>query len=228
MALTVPESDMHSHDRTLISRLGFADPDKGDRRHDLACQFLASRGVAESIGCQFIRPKAEDLFCRERSFHSDYSSSNVPDVVRSGSLDERCNFHVSHEVPISKGEGKYATTIGFLDLSICYTVSYTAREDRRGKIQEFHLSDDLYAFFEIKVKPIPVGDAIRQIRFYRLHAHGGHHPAWWFLVTAFPFSEADGAMLAASKIHHIQLGSKFEEWASIQEASAPAKPAMEL
>jgi hypothetical protein len=28
--------NMHSHDRTLIASLGFADPDKGRREHELA------------------------------------------------------------------------------------------------------------------------------------------------------------------------------------------------
>lgn len=37
---------MHSHDRTLLSSLGFSDPDKKDRTHDLACQYLAQPGVA--------------------------------------------------------------------------------------------------------------------------------------------------------------------------------------
>ena len=32
---------MHAHERTLIARMGFEDPDKKDRRHDLACQYLA-------------------------------------------------------------------------------------------------------------------------------------------------------------------------------------------
>ena len=31
---------MHSHNQTLLSKLGFADPDKNDPRHDLACQYL--------------------------------------------------------------------------------------------------------------------------------------------------------------------------------------------
>lgn len=31
---------MHSHSRTLIAKLGFADPDKKSPRHDLACQYL--------------------------------------------------------------------------------------------------------------------------------------------------------------------------------------------
>ena len=34
----------HTHDRTLLASLGFADPDKGDRRHTLACQYLSDPG----------------------------------------------------------------------------------------------------------------------------------------------------------------------------------------
>lgn len=31
----------HAHDRTLLAKLGFADPDKKDARHDLACRYTA-------------------------------------------------------------------------------------------------------------------------------------------------------------------------------------------
>lgn len=40
---------MHSHDRTLLARLGFADPDKKDPRHDYACQYLALPENAERL-----------------------------------------------------------------------------------------------------------------------------------------------------------------------------------
>lgn len=36
----------HTSDRTLLASLGFADPDKGDRRHTLACQYLCQPEVA--------------------------------------------------------------------------------------------------------------------------------------------------------------------------------------
>lgn len=39
----------HSHDRTLIARLGFSDPDKKDSLHDFACQYVVQPEIAKSI-----------------------------------------------------------------------------------------------------------------------------------------------------------------------------------
>lgn len=36
-------------DRTLLAALGFADPDRKDRRHTLACQYLAQPDVAQKV-----------------------------------------------------------------------------------------------------------------------------------------------------------------------------------
>ena len=33
---------MHSHERTMLAKLGFADPDRREQRHDVACQYLAT------------------------------------------------------------------------------------------------------------------------------------------------------------------------------------------
>lgn len=55
---------MHSHDRTLLSKLGFADPDKKDGRHDLACQYLAQDEIALKLVDLVTREKQ---VCREAS-----------------------------------------------------------------------------------------------------------------------------------------------------------------
>lgn len=46
---------MHSSDRTLLASLGFADPDKKDKRHTLACQYLAQAAVLSKV-IQHIQP----------------------------------------------------------------------------------------------------------------------------------------------------------------------------
>lgn len=47
--MLVSEVEMLSHEKTyLTQRLGFADPDKKDSKHDLACQFLARETSALS------------------------------------------------------------------------------------------------------------------------------------------------------------------------------------
>ncbi len=40
---------MHSHDRTLLARLGFSDPDKKEPLHDLACAYLAEDTQARKL-----------------------------------------------------------------------------------------------------------------------------------------------------------------------------------
>lgn len=43
----------HSSDRTLLASLGFADPDKKDRRHTLACQYLAQPSILQKVVATF-------------------------------------------------------------------------------------------------------------------------------------------------------------------------------
>lgn len=78
----------YSHDRTLLSSLGFSDPDKKDPLHDLGCQYISLPSVVDSLG-----------------------------LVSNGAKLSLVSARL--EQPISKGEGKYRTTIGFLDVLLC-------------------------------------------------------------------------------------------------------------
>lgn len=105
-------------DRTLIASLGFADPDRQTLKHSLACQYLTQHKTSEAVW-RAIRPELfkaieEELF------------PGLPTIEG-----QRQWHHVNGtdtEVQIVKGEGKYATTIGFLDAVIDGGISTSAQE----------------------------------------------------------------------------------------------------
>jgi len=77
----------HSHERTLLAKLGFGDKDKQNPRHDLACQYLAQQPVFAKLLGPCLASRCS---------------------VKSATL--------NHEHHITKGQGQYKTTIGFADL----------------------------------------------------------------------------------------------------------------
>lgn len=123
---------MHSHDRTLLAKLGFADPDKKDRRHDLACQYLALPENAERLArlalgwsdLEAVLPRATYPFHRE--------------VCRWRCLESATRIKVTPklEVPLSKGDGQYKTTIGFLDVAVGASLWRTERGEFEEDAQE--------------------------------------------------------------------------------------------
>jgi len=120
----------HSHDRTLLASLGFSDPDKREQLHDLACEYLTETERA----IRLVR------------------IANPPET---GPISVRTIL----ESEISKGEGQYRTTIGFLDLRIDWI-----GETRKGVV-----------LVEVKILSVSIGDILRQIALYRgyLAASGG-------------------------------------------------------
>ena len=120
----------------------------------------------------------------------------------------RCT--VRHEVAISKGKDQYKTTIGFLDL--CY---------------EFH---DERLVVEVKINPCSTGDILRQIALYGEYVRGGMPHAGlsakdgmratFIVVTAFPLTQADVAMLAQSDVLHFRLGESFDEYCKQRSANS--------
>jgi hypothetical protein len=79
---------MHAFDRTLLAKLGFGDPDKGSSAHDLATHYLL---LPENI-----QKVLSYLFGRDPTLRWELKGTSV-------------------EAPISKGDGQYKTTIGFID-----------------------------------------------------------------------------------------------------------------
>ena len=97
---------MHAHNRTLIAKLGFADPDRKEPLHDAACRYLTSGDRAMKV-MRAAFPKAEVPVVDE---HNE-RTSRVGRWITEG-------IFTALETAISKGTTDYKTTIGFLDAKI--------------------------------------------------------------------------------------------------------------
>ncbi len=225
---------MHSSDRTLAAKLGFADPDKKDPDHDLACQYLASEEITRQLVEKFFRPRIAACGpVRKKVEDRYYGTTEVTGERRLICFE----YDAALEVPISKGEGKYKTTIGFLDVDInlCaeteeigkQLIHKTQWRSENGKAVEHKWDEtkdyknehiyELRMIIEVKVNPVGIGDILRQIALYREYCQATR----WLVATTYPMKTIDVSTLEKSNIGHIQLGELFEEWAARIEAEEP-------
>ena len=145
---------MHSHDRTLLASLGFADLDKKNDRHDCACRYLTQPEIALNLVNYATAAPAKE---------QQWELSQVERVVL--------------ERHITKGKDQYRTTIGFVDCLIDFQIFYqeaVLEEDRSsgwgvwkdtGQFRGARGNEQLLV--EVKIQPVPVGDIMRQIGLYR-------------------------------------------------------------
>jgi hypothetical protein len=185
------EDPMRSSDRSLITSLGFADPDKRERLHDLACQFLGEGSVAPRLldGHRIEVPRRalrkENLEWIDRKYEVHFARNNVRSL----------------------------TTIGFLDLLIEYGI----RDTSPGGLDELY---SYFILVEVKIHPVPVGDILRQMGFYQEHMLTGDMTAQWHhsvVATAFDLGPRDVEALYTKGIHHIRLRTQFREFCEERE-----------
>lgn len=222
---------MHSHDRTLLSRLGFSDPDKKEPRHDLACRYLAQPEVAKHIVSMFLlSPRPFSL--ESTRVYSDEVISRERGMI-SQAIKMLLNPHF--ERPIGKGEGQYKTTIGFIDLVLRAEIQENVLSEKSVKEKEkwvVSTADDTTAmrvpiFAEVKIASVSVGEIIRQIHLYREYLtpvvfQNYVNGSWgipFVLATAFPLSADALQQLKDDHIKHVFLGEKFNKFCDQQKDS---------
>lgn len=145
----------HAHDQTLLTRLGFQDPDRKTPDHDLACRYLAQRDQLRKIVALYMPHK----------------SNNYVD----GMLFDRCTVGSAElEQPLTKGERQYKTHIGFLDIAARFTLIDTTRKH----------DTNLYVVIEVKIQPVDVGTILRQLNLYKQYVPS-YPQRNWLLATAF-------------------------------------------
>jgi hypothetical protein len=217
---------MHAHERTLLARLGFADPDRRDPLHDIACRYLAMPEVSLRVA------KLLDLEYSNRThcFRPDYVYEMKSETSRY--LKEvRSVF----EYEIDKGVGQYRTTIGFIDLlyRVELVLSFNNVQKRRCYSQsspqpwephnDFVEPDGEIAAIEVKSTEVPVSDVIRQINLYRSYSNIGR----WILATTYPLNQSQFDCLANARILHIHLGQRFQDFAK-EQANSPCSNSVEV
>lgn len=203
---------MHSHDRTLLAKLGFSDPDKKNPDHDLACLYLSQPEVRRKVG---------DWLAGQINFGSDITVVKV-------------RGRADLEYHLQKGTGQYATTIGFIDVMYSFTIDAekTIREEfdqlhqrwrpcepRQGIVKDYR---QFCVFVEVKIEPVSIGDVLRQMNLYAAYTKPGIDFPKGLLVAPWDISEPEVESLKNAGFLHMKLGSAFKEW--VASNTAKAKP----
>ena len=213
---------MHSHDRTLLARLGFADPDKQEPLHDRACAYLAEDAQSRRIVGIFDDGRAPHDSARERRNGPPCVVAAAEGIALSEASiysDVRVDLDPHLEVPLTKGEGQYATTIGYLDLLLGYAI--TARDSgwfcdggvRQRSDGARRLVRGGEIIIEVKIRRPPIGDVLRQMNLYRQHSAHYSRPVQHYIVaTTYALGKSEVDTLLREKIRHVRLGDAFRAW----------------
>lgn len=227
----------HTSDRTLLASLGFSDPDKKDRRHTLACQYLCQPDVAQRLWCRVFPELASEHPTLPDIVSESPSTLVCPDPV----MAEVRHVSAAMEVAIMT-DRKFL--VGFWDVVLSATVMHGAwkalppeygptpvglrwgsppmvrqvltLEWFRGRCADLHI--------EVKARPVDVADIARQVETYRRGA-GDWGPV--VVATCYPMPAADRSTLNAKKIHHVYLGDGLVKYIRGRETE-PAEDNGEL
>ena len=189
---------MHSHDRTLLASLGFADPDKRNPLHDEMCTYLAQESTIRAL-C---------LACWPKGLSKPYRGELTAEIS------------AKQESMITKGEGKYMSTIGFADVLV--DIEFTG-EASYQELENHVLVEKwgVYAFerwtilIEVKATETPITNVIRQLNLYKPHVQAAYHHSrqlLMLLATPYAISAQDAATLANEGVTHVRLGEAFNAW----------------
>ncbi|HLD90212.1 MAG TPA: hypothetical protein VI911_04230 [Patescibacteria group bacterium] len=201
----------HSHERTLLASLGFSDPDKRDRRHTLACQYLCREDVALKLA-GMIWPNGDHPTDEEMV----RIASDPSDRRRRSEWTTGLTFVSSViEAPITKSHGYL---VGFVDVVLRVRLSIVGFAEVRPYSHEVRVwrgsGDVRLAMVEVKVKPVDIGDIARQMALYREHTDG----VKFVVATCWRMSADDRATLRDKGIRTIYLGEPFEEYCRARNA----------
>lgn len=99
-------------------------------------------------------------------------------IERPGITDVRCEL----EKPLQKGDGKYASTVGFIDAVVTWLEPYNGSDDYDGFSRIKDASGNplgvLSMLIEVKTKVDGVGNLLRQMNLYRQYMRCFRYVIW--------------------------------------------------
>ena len=113
---------MHTSDRTLLASLGFADPDKKDRRHTLACQYMAQPDVQARVLAHLLGPFRESATMTEEEAAAVAKAPTPPPPFDAVAPRRKCDIYGNtHQTPVYEEWGaksELVTTQGEIERAI--------------------------------------------------------------------------------------------------------------
>jgi hypothetical protein len=232
----------HSHDRTLLASLGFADPDRNSDKHGLACRYLTLMDVHAKVWRRLHpewfaeKPDLEPKRITTDSEHyGGHGLVEEHDLPRNIELFSRLG-KAQTEVHIQKGYSQYATTIGFWDVVLNVQTQSLQWESKShsvplDKTKPFgprrytytltpnwlQHSYGRHAHVEVKANKVDVGSILRQMALYMSYSQGDHY----VVAVTWPMTESELGVLQAKGIHVIFLGASFDNYCATELAVQP-------
>lgn len=218
----------HAHEKTLLARLGFSDPDRKEPLHDLACMYLSRPEAAGKIA----------LLPGEKTLQEWQKNP----VIGIGHKKEGITFAAAFERMICSGR----FTVGFVDL----TLQFECVENRDGEMHKRYFPDGYRdgewkpaewksviakhnasfswrACVEVKIQRFGVGEVIRQINLYRANDsyQSNDH---WILASPHSLPADERSALLTANITPIRLGPAFLQWVEERKQQPVHDPSVEL
>jgi hypothetical protein len=208
----------HSHDRTLLASLGFADPDKREPLHDLACEYLSQTPQSERIA-RLVEPGVVSVESRTEvailKGDGQYRTTIGFLDLRIDWVGKIKNGFVIVEVKINR------VTVGEMIRQINLYREYAEQSGRSGTVA---LSSSLDAsVFRQRLRDLGASRTPEESAGNSSKSSSMYVGSSCVVATAFDLDPGQIDTLQHENIRAIRLGEGFEKWFEERQKRSSSK-----